>query len=76
MQPVGTAAWPCNPALPSTYPMRNHDGRDGLAPAGAMPLEALLTPSADRPAPADEPEPIEEVPGDDVPREADDTGSE
>lgn len=68
MQSVGPAPWPCNPALPSTYPLRNHDGTAGLFPTGGMPPEAVLTPSADQPP--------EEVPGDDVPDEADDARPE
>jgi hypothetical protein len=48
--------------------MRNHDGTAGLPLAGGMPPEALLTPSADQPP--------EEVPGDDVPGEADDARPE
>lgn len=65
MKPAGAAKWPCNPALPSTFPMRNHDGTAGLFPVGGM-TEAVLTPSADEP---------EEVPAD-VSGEADDQGPE
>lgn len=68
MQSVGAAKWPCNPALPSTYPMRNHGGTDGLPPAMGTVTEAVFTPSADQPP--------EEVPGDDVPSEADDARPE
>lgn len=65
MKPVGPAAWPCNPGLPSTWPKRNHDGKAGLSPTGGMPGQATFTPSADAP---------EEVASDDVPSEADDEG--
>jgi hypothetical protein len=69
MQPVGPARWPYNPANPSTYPMRNHDGRAGLFPTGGMPGEAVLTPSADIPEGV-----LEEVASDDVPGEDDNEG--
>jgi hypothetical protein len=69
VQTVGPAKWPCNPALPSTYPMRNHEGTNGLLPTGGMPPEAALTPAADR-----QPEPEEAH--DDVPGEADDARPE
>jgi hypothetical protein len=64
VKPVGSAPWPVNPAHVGAFgPFagRNDHG-------GGMPPQAVLTPSADQPP--------EEVPGDDVPSEADDARSE
>jgi hypothetical protein len=57
--------WPCNPAIPSTWPMRNHNGNAGLPPVQGM-GDPQLTPSADVQI---EDAQIEEVPGDEPQQE-------
>lgn len=74
MKPVNTGGmpWKAHPWLSSTLATPGENGAVGPLhgrsdPTTPSPAEASFTPSADQP---------EEVPGDELPREADDQGSE